>query len=430
MANKKEEIEDKNIKDEKGKALKGKEVKGKDNPKKLSKEDKKEIKKAMKKVERAENLNDIYKTYKYKKDWKYLEKHLQQWKGDPYEFIDNYYKSPDWPYYKAANMHNKLVDTIDGRKYRIKNDSYAERGVAVAKEIVMVFIKFFVLIYIGCFLIWNSFHSVQSKDLDLDEESHQFSVNKFMNMIEIYQDQSPDVYVFIKSLYVGLAKIPRDALFYVFCQKNKIMESLYFGGEGGALWDSKKAYGRTPSQIRSVIQLLIAGVLPIVMYFVGLMFAGIFMFGHLHLGYIKSTINLINSDFFINKDYWFFKYNFPTIFSWLTIGALAHFILIPSVIGFFFTIGYIVKMFKNIPKVNNVFKNITKSYLNLVIFMLIFGLLLVQKYNLYFHDKLPINVSSKGLAIVAIALPFILIPLYFIFNALFGPKVSPNAPSA
>lgn len=208
------------------------------------------------------------------------------------------------------------------------------------------------------------------------------------------------------------------------------MESLYFGGGGGALWDSKKAYGRTPSQIRSVIQLLIAGVLPIVMYFVGLMFAGIFMFGHLHLGYIKSTINLINSDFFINKNYWFFKYNFTSIFLWLTVGALAHFILIPSVIGFFFTIGYIVKMFKNIPKVNNVFKNITKSYLNLVIFMLIFGLLLVQKYNLYFHDKLPINVSSKGLAIVAIALPFILIPLYFIYNALFGPRVSPVAPSA
>jgi hypothetical protein len=398
------------------------------NSKKVSKKDdeknkqKEKISKSKKKIERMENLNDIYKTYRYKKDWKYLEKHLQQWKGEPYEFIDNYYKSPDWAYYKPANMHNKLVDTINSRKYRIKDDSYVERSVAVLKEILVFFIKMFVLVYIGCFLIWNSFHSVQSKDLDLDEENHQFSVNKFMNMIEIYQDQSPDVYVFIKSLYVGLAKIPRDALYYVFCQKNKIMESLYFGGGGGALWDSKKMYGKTPSQIRSVIQLLIAGVLPLVMYFVGMMFAGIFMFGHLHLGYIKSSINLINSDFFMNKNSWFFKYNFMTIFLWLTVGALAHFIVIPGVIGFFFTIGYIVKMFKNISKVNNVFKNITKSYLNLVIIMLIFGVLLVQKYNLYFHEKLPINVNSKGMAIAAIALPFILIPLYFIFNALFGSK--------
>jgi len=151
--------------------------------------------------------------------------------------------------------------------------------------------------------------------------------------------------------------------------------------------------------------------------------AAVFMFGHLHLGYIKSSVNLINSDFFINKDYWFFKYNFMTIFLWLTVGALAHFILIPGVIGVFFTIGYLVKMFKNITKVNNVFKNITKSYLNLVIIMLVFGILLVQKYNLYFHEKLPINVSSKGMAIAAIAFPFIIIPLYFIYNALFGPKM-------
>jgi len=420
MLNRKKETQKDNIRKEKD-----------DKDKKPSKQDN-TVKKSKKKIERAENLNDIYKTYKYKKDWKYLEKHLQQWKGDPYEFIDNYYKSPEWPYYKAGNMHNKLVDTINARRYKIKNDSYVERSVAVLKEILMVFIRLFVFVYIGCFLIWNSYHSVQSKDLDLDEESHQFSVNKFMNMIEIYQDSSPDVYVFIKSLYIGLAKIPRDALFYVFCQKNKIMESLYFGGEGGALWDSKKAYGKTPSQIRSVIQLLIAGVLPIAMYFIGMMFAGIFMFGHLHLGYIKSTINLINSDFFMNKDSWFFKYNFATIFLWLTVGGLVHFILIPAVIGFFFTIGYIVKMFRNITKVNNVFKNITKSYLNLVIMMLIFGVLLVQKYNLYFPDKLPINVNSKGLAIVAIALPFILIPLYFIYNALFGSKIpaSQPAPSA
>jgi hypothetical protein len=396
-----------------------------------SKANKSREKKSKSKQQSAENLNDIYKTYRYKKDWKYLEKHLQQWKGDPYEFINNYYKSPDWPYYKAGNMHNKLVDTIDGRAYTIKNDSYVERSVAILKEILLFFIKMFILVYIGCFLIWNSFHSVQSKDLDLDEQTHQFNVDKFMNMIEIYQDQSPDVYTFVKSLYVGLSKIPRDALYYVFCQKNKIMESLYFGGEGGALWDSRKLYGKTPSQIRSVIQLLVSGVLPLIMYFVGMMFAGIFMFGHLHLGYIKSSINLINSDFFMNKDSWFFKYNFTTIFLWLTVGALAHFVLIPGVIGFFFIIGYLVKMMKNITKVNNVFKNITKSYLNLVIIMLIFGIMLVQKYNLYFHDKLPINVSSKGLAIVGIALPFIIIPLYFIYGALFGaPAPPPIAPTS
>ena len=67
--------------------------------------------------------------------------------------------------------------------------------------------------------------------------------------------------------------------------------------------------------------------------------------------------------------------------------------------------GYIVKMFKNISKVNNVFKKILQNqYLNLVIIMLIFGVLLVQKYNLYFHEKLPINVNSKGMAIAAMAL--------------------------
>ena len=33
-------------------------------------------------------------------------------------------------------------------------------------------IKMFVVVYVGCFLMWNSFHSVQSKDLDLDDENH------------------------------------------------------------------------------------------------------------------------------------------------------------------------------------------------------------------------------------------------------------------
>ena len=414
----------------------GLENKNKDNKKekkkekKISKKQQKEIDNAKKKLKQAQDMNDIYKTYKYKKDWKYLEKHLQQWKGEPYEFIDNYYKSPDWVYYKAANKHNKLVDTINARAYKIKEDSYVERGVAVVKEIVVYFIKLFVMIYIGCFLLWNNYHSAQSKDLDLDDESHQFNVDKFMNMIDLNQDQSPMIYEFVKSMYVGLAKIPRDTLYYVFCQMNKILEKLYYGGEGGALWEPKKVYGKTPSQIRSVIQLLVAGVLPIGTYFVGLLLAMVFMFGYLHLGYIKTTISLIKTGFFENENYWFMQYNFMSIFLWLTVGALAHFILIPSVIGLFFFIGYIVKMFQNIDKVNNVFKNITKSYLNLVFFILIFGIMLIQKYNLYFHEKLPINVDTKGLVVVGIAAPFIIIPLYFIYNALFGsPSPSPTPSS-
>ena len=60
-------------------------------------------------------------------------------------------------------------------------------------------------------------------------------------MIEIYSHQMPDVYVFIKSLYVGLAKIPRCFILCILSE-NKIMESLYFGGGGGALWDSKNVW--------------------------------------------------------------------------------------------------------------------------------------------------------------------------------------------
>lgn len=380
-----------------------------------------------KEFQRKLDIIQIHSTYRYKKDFKYLVKHLQQWKGEPYEFVEKYYKSPDWPYYKAANKHNELIRVINARSFPIKSGSNIERGIATAKEIAIFFIKVFVAIYLGCFLIWNSFHSVESKDLDLDDETHPFSVEKFMNMIDIYEDQSPNVYMFIKSLYIGLAKIPRDALYYVFCQKNKILESLYYGKEGGALWQSKTVYGRTPSQVRSIIQLLLAAVLPVAMYLVGTMFASIFMFGYLHLGYVKSTINIINNDFFLDKDSFFFKYNYLIIFLWFTIGALVHFILVPAVIGFFFTVGYIVKMLQNISKVNNVFKNITKSYLNLVLFMFVFGILLIQKYNLYFHEKLPINVNSKGMLIVSVALPFILIPLYFMYNAFFGPKVSSPA---
>jgi len=286
------------------------------------------------------------------------------------------------------------------------------------------------MIYVGCFLLWNNYHSVQSKDLDLDEETHQFNVDKFMNIIDLNQDQSPMIYEFVKSMYVGLAKIPRDTLYYVFCQVNKIFEKLYYGAEGGALWEPKKVYGKTPSQIRSVIQLLVAGVLPIGMYFAGSLLAMVFMFGYLHLGYIKTTISLIKTGFFENENYWFMQYNFMSIFLWFTVGALAHFILIPSVIGLFFVVGYLVKMFQNIDKVNNVFKNITKSYLNLVFFILIFGVLLIQKYNLYFHEKLPINVDTKGLVIVGIAAPFILIPLYFIYNAFFGSPAKPPTPAA
>ena len=125
----------------------------------------------------------------------------------------------------------------------------------------------------------------------------------------------------------------------------------------------------------------------------------------------------------------FFKYNFTTIFLWLTVGALAHFILIPAVVGLFFIIGYITKMLQNVGKVNNVFKNITKSYMNIVLFILLFGVLLIQKYNLYFHDKLPINIDTNGLIIVGIAAPFILIPIYFIYDNFFG-NPAPPAPSA
>ena len=398
---------------------KDKKVKKVKKEKKISKEEQKKIDEAKQKVKRAQDMNDIYQTYRYKKDWRYLEKHLQQWKGEPYDFIDNYYKSPDWKYYKAANKHNKLVDTISARAYTIKEDSYVERTVAVIKEILVFFIKLIILLYIGCFLLWNNFHSVQSKDLDLDEESHAFNVDKFMNMIDLNQDQSPVIYEFVKSMYVGLAKIPRDSLHYIFCQVNKILEQLYYGAEGGALWESKSVYGRTPSQLRAVIQLLIVGVLPIGMYFVGSILAMVFMFG-----YIKTSINLVKTGFFENENYWFFQYNFMTIFLWLTVGALAHFILIPAVIGLFFVVGYITKMLQNVGKVNNVFKNITKSYMNIVLFILLLGILLIQKYNLYFHEKLPINIDTNGLIIVGIAAPFILVPMYFIYNALFSSPAS------
>ena len=413
MKKKKEEEEDDEEDEEEDKKKKKKE-------KKISKEEQQKIDEAKQKVKRAQDMNEIYKTYRYKRDWKYLEKHLQQWKGEPYDFIDNYYKSPDWKYYKAANKHNKLVDTINTRTYTIKEDSYVERTIAVIKEILVFFIKLILLLYVGCFLLWNNFHSVQSKDLDLDEESHSFNVDKFMNMIDVNQDQSPLIYEFVKSMYVGLAKIPRDSLHYIFCQVNKILEQLYYGVDGGALWERKSVYGRTPSQLRAVIQLLIVGVLPIGMYFVGSILAMVFMFGYLHLGYIKTTISLVKTGFFENVNYWFFKYNFTTIFSWLTVGALAHFILIPSVIGLFFVVGYITKMLQNVGKVNNVFKNITKSYMNIVLFILLLGILLIQKYNLYFHEKLPINIDTNGLIIVGIAAPFILVPMYFIYNAVFS----------
>ena len=405
-----------------------KDKKDKKEEKKISKEQQKKIDEAKNKAKRAQDMYDIYQTYRYKKDWKYLEKHLQQWKDEPYDFIDNYYKSPEWKYYKAANKHNKLVDTINTRSYTIKEDSYVERTVAVIKEILVFFIKLIILLYVGCFLLWNNFHSVQSKDLDLDEESHSFNVDKFMNMIDVNQDQSPLIYEFVKSIYIGLAKIPRDSLHYIFCQINKILEQLYYGAEGGALWESKSVYGRTPSQLRAFIQLLIVGILPIGMYFVGSILAMVFMFGYLHLGYIKSSISLIKTGFFENENYWFFKYNFMTIFLWLTVGPLAHFILIPGVIGLFFVVGYITKMFQNVGKVNNVFKNITKSYMNIVMFILLLGILLIQKYNLYFHDKLPININTNGMIIVGIAAPFILVPMLFIYNALFSGS-APTPPS-
>ena len=411
--NKKKENDKKEEKDKKDK-------KDKKEEKKISKEQQKKIDEAKNKAKRAQDMYDIYQTYRYKKDWKYLEKHLQQWKDEPYDFIDNYYKSPDWKYYKAANKHNKLVDTINTRSYTIKEDSYVERTVAVIKEILVFFIKLIILLYVGCFLLWNNFHSVQSKDLDLDEESHSFNVDKFMNMIDVNQDQSPLIYEFVKSIYIGLAKIPRDSLHYIFCQINKILEQLYYGAEGGALWESKSVYGRTPSQLRAFIQLLIVGILPIGMYFVGSILAMVFMFGYLHLGYIKSSISLIKTGFFENENYWFFKYNFMTIFLWLTVGPLAHFILIPGVIGLFFVVGYITKMFQNVGKVNNVFKNITKSYMNIVMFILLLGILLIQKYNLYFHDKLPININTNGMIIVGIAARFMLVPRLCIYNALFS----------
>lgn len=396
-------------------------------PKKRTKEQQKELDDLKKGFKDAAAMNDIYKTYKYKSDWKYLEKHLQQWKEDPYDFIENYYKSPDWKYFRPASQHNKLVDVINSRKYRIKNDSYAERIIAIAKEMVVFFVQIVVVVYLGCFFIWNMNHSAKSKDLDLDDESHQFNVNKFMNIIDINMDQTPFAYEMVKSMYVGLAKIPRESLYYVFCQFNKILEKLYYGGEGGALWDDKKTYGKTPSHIRAVIQLLTAGVLPVVMYFVGLILATVFMFGHLHLGYVKTTINLVKSGFFENENYWFFQYNLMAIFLWMTAGGLAHFILIPSVIGMFFVAGYIIKMFQNIGLVNNVFKNITKSYLVVVLFIFSFGILLIQKYGKYFPDDMPINVLTKGMIPVGIAVPFVILPLYYIYNEFFGPTVTPDA---
>ncbi len=396
-------------------------------PKTRTKEQQKELDDLKKGFKDAATMNDIYKTYKYKSDWKYLEKHLQQWKDDPYDFIENYYKSPDWKYHRPAGHHNKLVDIINSRKYRIKNDSYVERIIAIAKEMVVFFVQIVVVVYLGCFFIWNMNHSAKSKDLDLDDESHQFNVNKFMNMIDINMDETPFAYEMVKSMYVGLAKIPRESLYYVFCQFNKILEKLYYGGEGGALWDDKKTYGKTPSHIRAVIQLLTAGVLPVVMYFVGLILATVFMFGHLHLGYIKTTINLVKSGFFENENYWFFQYNLMAIFLWMTAGGLAHFILIPSVIGMFFVAGYIIKMFQNIGLVNNVFKNITKSYLVVVLFIFSFGILLIQKYGTYIPDYMPINVLTKGMIPVGIAVPFVLLPLYYIYGEFFGPTVTPDA---
>ena len=63
--------------------------------------------------------------------------------------------------------------------------------------------------------------------------------------------------------------------------------------------------------------------------------------------------------------------------------------------------------------------------------MLIFGILLLQKYNLYFHEKLPINVDTKGMLIGILAGPFILVPLYFLYNYFFGSKApGPPAPAA
>ena len=398
-------------------------------PKKRTKEQQKELDDLKKGFKDAAAMNDIYKTYKYKSDWKYLEKHLQQWKEDPYDFIENYYKSPDWKYFRPASQHNKLVDIINSRKYRIKNDSYAERIIAIAKEMVVFFVQIIIVVYLGCFFIWNMNHSTKSKDLDLDDESHQFNVNKFMNMIDINMDETPFAYEMVKSMYVGLAKIPRESLYYVFCQFNKILEKLYYGGEGGALWDDKKTYGKTPSHIRAVIQLLTAGVLPIAMYFVGLILAGVFMFGHLHLGYVKTTINLVKTGFFENENYWFFQYNLMAIFLWMTAGGLAHFILIPAVIGMFFVAGYIIKMFQNIGLVNNVFKNITKSYLVVVLFIFSFGILLIQKYGKYFPDGMSINVLTKGMIPVGIAVPFVILPLYYIYNEFFGSTVTTGAPA-
>ena len=103
----------------------------------------------------------------------------------------------------------------------------------------------------------------------------------------------------------------------------------------------------------------------------------VFMFGYLHLGYIKTSINLVKQGFSRMKIIGF-QYNFMTIFLWLTVGALAHFILIPAVIGLFFVVGYITKMLQNVGKVNNVFKNITKSYMNIVLFILLLEFFLFQ----------------------------------------------------
>ena len=58
--------------------------------------------------------------------------------------------------------------------------------------------------------------------------------------------------------------------------------------------------------------------------------------------------------------------------------------------------------------------------MNIVLFILLLGILLIQKYNLYFHEKLPINIDTNGLIIVGIAAPFILVPMFFIYNAVFN----------
>jgi hypothetical protein len=115
------------------------------------------------------------------------------------------------------------------------------------------------------------------------------------------------------------------------------------------------------------------------------------------------------------------------IFLWMTAGGLAHFILIPAVIGMFFIAGYIIKMFQNIGSVNNVFKNITKSYLVVVLFIFSIGILLIQKYGKYIPDRMPINVLTKGMIPVGIAVPFVILPLFYIYSEFFGSTPAPAA---